>query len=167
MLTTSRASLLPVKAGTHDELTDRAKVICNGLVEKAAPTGHDSTITFLGSEKFPVHIWHARIKVLAKFKGEAPPEIDLFYPQLDPAHIMGNGPEQIDIQPGQRYRFYLKPALDGKGFVGTLDGDFDDGFAVEPLMKNEPDGSPPLLPKEASNWPPIMCGPLRRRQISL
>jgi hypothetical protein len=54
------------------------------------------------------------------------------------------------LMPGKRYRFYLKDTPGQMYYVGVLDGQFDDAFAVQPLAAAEPDDSGlPLTRDEA------------------
>lgn len=139
----------PVLTITPEQLVERADVVCNGLVLDVTKTGRKGEVVLHGNKGLAAEWWKARIKVLSVFKGSAPTEIEMTFPQLDweKVKMVNNGPLQIGIAPQKRYRFYLNHAA--KAYVGALDGEFDDGGAVEALSATEPDNEPPFLKVEA------------------
>jgi hypothetical protein len=77
-----------------------------------------------------------------------------------------NGPIQIGLENDKRYRFFLKGTSKPGIFVGVLDGQYDDGFAVIPLIDTEHDDSAYIPSTEAiqiaqrymeKNYPDIPC----------
>jgi len=93
----------------------------------------------------------AQIEVLAVFKGDAGKEIHLDYLHLLPRDVFcGTGtPPPPPLLLGKRYRFYLKSVEGQPWYVNVCHGEYDDGFAMEPLMEKESDDNPPLLEEEA------------------
>ena len=91
----------------------------------------------------------AIIKVLHVFKGEPLAEFEFQYRISDASKPERNGAMHIDLEKGKRYRFFLKPGDAPGQYVGVLDGNFDDNFAVEMLWPDEPDDSPYLHQDEA------------------
>jgi hypothetical protein len=83
----------------------------------------------------------ATVKLAKLIKGIIPSTFEIRYPQTDEDDRVMNGPLQIDLAVGKRYRFYLNPVAGKKWYVGALAGEFDDGAAVQPL-----DPDPPLPP---------------------
>jgi hypothetical protein len=143
-ISASSLSARGVRVPGPDELAAQSTLICNGLVESIAEDGTD---------KGHVNPWEsvnhftAKIKVLHVFKGDAPAEIEIKYP-LGP-NGLGNGPIQIQLTAGARFRFFLKSGPNAPYYVGVLDGQYDDGFAVEPLSPQEPDDSAYIPQAEA------------------
>ncbi len=131
-----------------------ATFICTGTIVSVDNTGIKSEVPFpgVGPEVFYFVRLRARVKVLHTFKGTKPAEFELNYDILDPDEYrepMGNGPERILLQIGARYRFFLKPG-GGKGeYVGVLQGELDDCFAVDPLWPDEKDSDSYLKKDEA------------------
>jgi hypothetical protein len=155
----SSAMARPVVAYTPDELAARAQIICVGVPTKITVSEEKGTITLPGNEPDPVRTVIATIRVLGVTKGVVGSEIELRYPALDYEALkargingVANGPMQIDLETEKRYRFYLKPAGAGKGYVGALAGDFDDGFAVVGL--DAPAPLPPIAPPVGAYVPP-------------
>jgi hypothetical protein len=133
-----------------DELEPQATLICNGTVLSTESTNVTKDFIYPNINPSSHHeiMMLAKIKVLHVFKGDAPEEIALSYrsntdePEIDGAmHIM--------LQKGQRYRFFLKAGPAPGQYVGVLDGNFDDNFAVEKLWPNEHDDSPYLRKDDA------------------
>lgn len=152
-----------------EEMADQATLICNGVVE---------AITENSIDKDLVRPWDsvthltAKIKIVHVFKGNAPPEIEIAYRS---GPHPPNGPYQIHLTEGERYRFFLKNGKSGSSFVSVLDKQYDDGFAVEPLAPKEPDDSPYVSEKEAKalveqwlkqNHPDFMSSFLKRGETS-
>jgi len=137
-------------AWTSDELAEKAGIVCNGLVtdisvsSESRPVKYESVIPDTHQMKTVT----AKIKVLSKFKGDVPEEIEIRYPKED-TNISINRPSQIDLQSGKRYRFHLKSVPGQPYYVSFLDGKFDDAPSVELLADNERDDNPPLFRKEA------------------
>jgi hypothetical protein len=144
------ADARPVRAYLPEELEPMATLICNGAVLSVEQM-ELKDYSYPGVGPPVIHEWRmrARIKVLHVFKGDAPAEIELRYTTWIPDQLMGNNPEHIALQKGERYRFFLKPDGRNAGFVGVLDGAIDDGFAVELLSANDPDDSSYLRKEQA------------------
>ncbi len=136
----------------------RAPIVCNGEVIELENTLEKGMAVLPHYEKnfcIPVEFWKAKIKVLSTFKGKVPDEIELRFPQIDQhplndkTTIISDGPIQISLKPKGRYRFFLEAVPGQKWYVGVVDGDFDDGYAVQPLEDKESDDSPLFLKEEA------------------
>jgi hypothetical protein len=114
-----------------EELAALAEVICEGT-----PTSVTFTADKVVMQDVPMRIYLAKIKVAAKTKGDVSEEIELRFRREDHGNGMAisNGPEQIRLEVGKKYRFYLKKGEKGI-YVGVLDDSYDDGFAVVPLEK--------------------------------
>ena len=136
---------------TPDDLAEKAEIICNGLVTDITVSPKSRSVKYenVNPDTHLMKIATARIKVLAKFKGDVAEEIQICYPQLDEEGIRVNPPQQIRLLPKKHYRFYLKSVPDQPYYVSALDGKFDDAAAVEPLADNERDDNPPLCKEEA------------------
>ena len=122
---------------TPEELAQKATLICNGRVESITEGRTDKGT---GGSWDSITFFTAKIKVLHVFKGEAPSEIEIKYRS---GPNVPNGPIQVDLIKGERFRFYLKKGMGESSFVGVLEGKYDDGFAVEPLPPKEPDDGAP------------------------
>jgi hypothetical protein len=143
----------PVRVWLPEELEAKASLVCNGTVIAIAESGIKKDFPYPNVSPPTSHeivLW-AKIKVLHVFKGQAPAEIELRYLVLQPtsALMIIDGPMHIDLQKGSRYRFFLKPDVARGEYVGVLDGEMDDNFAVEELSLGEPDDSPYLHKEEA------------------
>lgn len=141
----------PVRPWLPEELEPRADLICNGTVISVEDTGikMNSSYPNVSPPSLPEMVVLAKIKVLHVFKGKAPAVIEFRCRVLQPKTEIGDGPEHVDLGKGLRYRFFLKPDKTGDGYVGVLDGNIDDNYAVEFLCPNESDDSPYLQKDEA------------------
>jgi hypothetical protein len=134
----------------------RSPIVCNGKVVSLENTLEKSSIYYPGfkSNPLPLEIWKARIKVLSTSKGKVPDEIEVRFTQIDQhpvdnrTTVIADGPIEIRFMTGLRYRLFLQPVPGQSWYLGALDGDFDDGYAVQPLADIEPDDSPPPLSRE-------------------
>ncbi len=133
----------PVQGWTQEQLTYKSQVVCIGVVVKVVATSEKYRIQLLTNTPDRVHTMIATVKVITAIKGNVPASLQIHYPQLDEDDVVVNGPIQINLAVGKRYRFYLNPMAGKKWYVGALAGEFDDGAAVQPL---DPDVSPPLPP---------------------
>lgn len=119
-----------VDVPTPEDLAKKADIICDGIPLKIVRT--DERVVM---HKVPMRVAVATIKVTAKVKGNMPDQIEFRFRQVVFANNVSNiaYPQlQVQLLPGNRYRFFLKK--DAKGnYVGILDDDFDDGFAVVPI----------------------------------
>ncbi len=151
------ASARLVRIYSSDELAEMADVVINGIpvqlgsaLDKLEKDDREKTDQ---SSSLPMRSMVARIKVIGTWKGEVSTEIQIRYSVLDWRLISGgivNGPQRIGLEKNKRYRFYLKEPEEGtKYYTGVLEGDYDEGGAVEYLDEQESDASPPLLKKEA------------------
>ncbi|HUH84224.1 MAG TPA: hypothetical protein VLX85_06415 [Stellaceae bacterium] len=144
------AARVPVT--TPDELPPRADLVVNAVPTRIATT--EERRTKGGDPAVPTRLMVAHLAVLGVLKGSAPGEIELHFPILDVAAVRGaviNGPRDVELQSGRRYRFFLR-AVPGKSrYVTALDGELDEGGAVQPLNDREGDASPPLLRQEAAD----------------
>jgi len=130
-----------------EELEPQASLICNGTVLSIDETGMTKDFTYKNvyPPTFREMVLQAKIKVVHVFKGQAPEEIKFSYRVQMPGPDF-DGPDHVDLEKGKRYRFFLKPGDTPGQYVGVLDGQFDDNYAVEELWPNEPNDSP-YLPK--------------------
>ena len=97
----------------------------------------------------------ATVRTLGVNKGELAFRFEFRFLTLNTEQPIVNGPNLAYVQPGGRYRFYLKKSDDF--YVSMLDGEFDDGFAVHPLAPDEAADSLPLFDRDAS--------PIARREF--
>jgi len=138
-----------VLVATPDELTARAEIVVNAIPTKIDLTDERG---YKADSAVPTRLVVARLKVIGIVKGSAPGEIELRFPVLDIKAISGaliNGPLDVTLDRGRRYRFYLRTVSGQSWYVTVLDGELDDGTAVQPLDDREADGSAPLLRAEA------------------
>jgi len=121
---------------TPEELFERAEVVFIGTVLQIEETGLKGEKKRGEREPIPTKQYKAVIQVEQVKKGTAPKRINMLYfstdwDRLGTLHVMINGPWEIQLLEGNRYKFYLKrSSTDGESYIGVLDGEFDDGSAV-------------------------------------
>jgi hypothetical protein len=132
---------------TLAELAKRADIICTGIPLKVEVIEEKKAEDFLNYIiPPPKRITVARIKVTAVTKGVLPGEIELRFPapaQKTLTLDAGEAGEDIKLEPGVHYRFYLKRVPGELWYVSALDGEAHEGPAVRQTGKE-----PPPLPKE-------------------
>ena len=143
------ASARPVSSVKPEEMEAQANLICNGVVSSVKQLGGEKDYSYpnISPSLQREIVMVARIKTLHVFKGAAPSEIEITY--RNSADMVPDGAEHIILQKGQRYRFFLKPGNAPRQYVGILNGEFDDNFAVQALCSGEPDDSPYVSEKDA------------------
>lgn len=133
---------------TPEQLWPKAEVIVIGQVEDVEITRESRELR--ASDKVPVSVQMAKAKVrtLGVNKGELAFEFEFrfFTPTVDLPDK--RGPTLVDIQPGGRYRFYLKK--NGDHYISVLHGGYDDGYAVHLLAPGESPTALPTLDRDAS-----------------
>jgi hypothetical protein len=138
----------PVREIPPEELFAKAEVVANGKVIDVVMTDRKSQIPLGANQPLKVKIAEARIRRIGVSKGDVSGEFKLLFPVFDPDNgPIVNGPILPCPTKNKRYRFYLK--RQDSGFVTVLNEEFDSGFAVQPLAKDEPDDSSPLFKDEA------------------
>lgn len=139
----------PVRQAAPEELGQAAEIVVNGLVESVKLTDERGELRLGSNQPVPIRFAEATIKTLGVSKGEIAPVFTLRFATYEPDHASPiiNGPLFTGVELGHRYRLYLK-RKDGL-YAGVLDGEFDDGAAVQPLAPGESDASSPLLKEEA------------------
>jgi len=139
----------PVIPFFPEELEPKASLICNGTVISVEETGIKKNFSYpnISPSVNVEKVMLAKIKVLHVFKGQAPAEIEFRYRVSTQVAI--DGADHIELEKGKRYRFFLKPDDVRGGYVGVLEGNFDDNNAVEELWPHEPDDDPWLTKDEA------------------
>jgi len=137
---------------SSEEMEQAADLIITGKVK----TVEDSLTTVASPYQDPSppappeHIMHAFVKVLHTFKGITDEdEIDFRYRVTDPNYASKNQPFHAKLEPGCRYRFFLKQDDSGHGYVGVLDGKIDDLFDIQALGPDEADDQPYIKKEEA------------------
>lgn len=145
------AAARPVKMWTIDELAARSAVVANGLVLNVSPDGPAPPKRLLSNTPVPQQAFRAQVKILAAFQGQPAAAIAVRYnaTDMEKARMIMNGPREIFLEKGKRYRFYLNPAPDGDGYVGALAGEFDDGSAVQALAPGVADDAKPVTLERA------------------
>ena len=132
---------------TPEELSEMAEVVIVGTVLEVKKTSLKGEKLLGNNEPVPTTQYRAVINVEDIKKGSAPKKIQLFYFATDwegmreerkGEHVtMIGGPLDITLAEGNRYKFYLKAsASDTNSYVSILDGDFDDGRAVEEIKED-------------------------------
>jgi hypothetical protein len=132
------------KVVTPEQLLPISSVICNGTVLKLEKMGEPQQSGT--APKFECTSWKAHIKLLSAYKGQLPAEFDLYYTEK---FFPMDGPIGFKLLESNRYRFYLNPAPDGRGYNVALENDTDNLWSVEPLLANTPDNAPPIFEEEA------------------
>lgn len=143
------AERAPVTA--PDELLARADLVVNAVPTRVAATEERGNKG--GDPAVPARFVVAHLAVIGVLKGSAPEAIELRFPALDVGAVRGvliNGPLDVAVEPGRRYRFYLKAVPGESWYVTALDGALDDGGAVQASQRDETDASPPLLRQQAA-----------------
>jgi hypothetical protein len=88
---------------TPDELIEKSTLVCNGMPTEIVVTGETSE-----KRDYPTIGYSATIKVLKVLKGDPTvTTIKLHYFHLAPEVHIGNGPMEICLEQGKRYRIYL------------------------------------------------------------
>jgi hypothetical protein len=132
-----------------EELANKSTLVCNGTPTEIATNGERS---FKPHSAFDLQTlgYTANIKVLKVLKGDPTVStITLHYFHLTPGLEIGNGPIEICLETGKRYRFYLRQEKNSTIYVPCLMGDFDDGLSVEAFTVKQTDDSKPLSKAEA------------------
>ena len=145
-----RAAAREPVAAAPDDLLTRADLVVNAVPTKIVRTDVKGQ---KGDSTVPTRLVVARLRVVGVLKGSAGGEIELHYPVLDVGAVHGalaNGPLDLAIDTGRRYRFYLHQAAGESWYVTALDGELDDQSAAQPLSRKEANDSPPLLRAEAT-----------------
>ncbi len=106
-----------------------------GEVEEVTPTRETRDLRLGNNAAVPVRVMRATVRTLGVNKGELAFRFEFRFLTLNTEQPIVNGPNLAYVQPGGRYRFYLKKSDDF--YVSMLDGEFDDGFAVHPLAPDE------------------------------
>ena len=141
----------PVNPLFPEELEPKASLICNGTVISVEETGIKKNFSYpnISPSSHEEIVMLAKIKVLHVFKGQASAVIEFRYRVTKPKEIEVDGADHVSLQKDGRYRFFLKPDDARGGYVGVLEGNFDDNYAVEGLWPHEPDDNPYLKKEEA------------------
>ncbi len=148
ILITALAEAREMRGYGPEEVEAMASLICNGkVVSIEAVAKKDYFYPEWG--KHTEYEKDAQIRVLHVFKGSAPEIIQFTYRANDPKKRLADGGEHVFLQKGERCRFFLKEKPGGEGFVGVLDGEFDDNFAVELMSPAEKDDTPYLRQTDA------------------
>jgi len=123
---------------TPESLVGESSYVCNGLVLRVAPNGETSNkwdISTIG--------YSAEIKVLKSLKGNPISNLIVVrYFHTDPNRY-SNGPEEICLEQGKRYRFYLSKDDNNPFYVPCRATGVDDGDSVELMSDKEPDDNKP------------------------
>src|ERR1700677_3704251 len=138
-----------IKTWTPGELAKRADIICTGTLTKVEVIEVSEPGDALNYKPVaPKRVTSARIKVISTEKGVVPDEIELRYPAYDERFKFSTeeAPDHIKLEPGTSYRFYLKRVGGELWYVGALDGEANDGAAVQSTEMKE--GSGALLSKK-------------------
>lgn len=137
-------SLYPV---TPETLWPKAEVIVIGQVEDIQMTRETRELRAEGRPVAPVRVAHATVRTLGMNKGDLTFRFAFHFVTIDTDRPLTDGPVLVEMQPGGRYRFYLKKQ--GTYYVGALEGEYDHGYAVQPMAVNESSRSLPLLHRDA------------------
>ena len=132
LLSHAMASARIYATASPDDMAGPSTLICNGVVESITDAGTGKNV-----DHSEMGMFTAKIKVLHILKGKAGDELEFQYKNNE--WLIPNGANQIQLEKGKRYRFFLKNGATPSYFVGVLEGAVDDGSAVEPLLPNEPD----------------------------
>jgi len=140
ILVINAAEARPVKLWTPAELFERSEIVVVGKPTKVEPTGKTGTIQ-LGERNpmIPVAFYLAKVQILQTIKGlPIEKEITVEYSQVDHSQldppVIVNGPGRFWVEEGGLFLLYLNKSGSGV-YVGTLNGDFDDGQASKLLAR--------------------------------
>ncbi len=115
-----------------EELRRLSSIVLQGTVTRIEHTDGKGSKKLPGADPLPANEIRATIHVDVLEKGSAPPDLVFHYLNVEPGVLTRNGPIEIHLETGKRYRFYLKSVGKHHGeFVPVLQGQFDDGWAVE------------------------------------
>ena len=124
---------------TPQELSDKADVVFTGAVLQVKETGLKSEKKLGQNEPIPTKQYKALIQVEQVEKGSPSGKISLLYFSVDWDKLgtaLTDGPWEIYLSEGKRYKFYLKrSSSDAENYLSVLDGEFDDGSAVEEVKQ--------------------------------
>lgn len=129
-----------------EELEPKASLICTAEALSVETVSSPQPYTYYKDYALLEQTNRARLKILHRFKGDSLAEIDLIFRTSSGPVV--NGPMHITMQPGQRYRCYLKPGDKPGQYVSVLDGKIDDCYAVFSLWLNEKNDSPCLTKED-------------------
>ena len=131
-----------------EELEKGSTLVCNASVESVVDTGKPATGKWVPEKRM-----EAKLKVLHVFKGEAAPEIVVAYRTIDwkrVNEVVDDGPQEIQLKVGGRYRFFLVPDQAPGVFLDVQWKTPDEFYAVQPLGGTERDDNPCLGSSGAS-----------------
>jgi len=156
------AEARPVHWWTPKELCDKADFVIIGTPVSIEKVGEDTIRLGETTPMLPTAGYLARIRVnhliyaktneplpnQADPARATPDNIEFRYSNLDFTRIqaIANGPFRIYLEKDVMYIIYLKkdPKHEG-GYVGALDGEFDDGQAVIRVIPPETKPAPPTV----------------------
>ena len=139
---------------TPEELTEKSSFVCNGTPTEVVTNGETGT---KGHALFPTVGYSAKIRVLKVLKGGptiATITLRYFHIasgfQLVPGAVMQDGPREICLEQGRRYRLYLRRSEEQQVYVPCLMGaSIDDGSSAEAFAEGQADDSKPFTIGEA------------------
>jgi hypothetical protein len=139
----ARAFRLP----TPDEMDKASTLVCNAVVESITDTGKPDNQGNWTQKRM-----EAKLKLLHVFKGNASSEITISYRALDLSHdqFVDDGPQDIQLKVGGRYRFFLVPDQVPGVYTDVQWQTSDEEFAAQPLGAQEHDDSPYIGQEEAA-----------------
>ena len=134
-----------VHAWSSDQLNSRSSLICEGTVVSIKQVGASQQFDY-GGMKCPEVIMLAKIHVTRLLKGKADTEIEFRYRAVQPptitsqqkgvtipvSHFVVDGPCHIMLAKGMKFKFFLIPASDSRGYISVMEGDPDDTQPVSP-----------------------------------
>jgi hypothetical protein len=129
-----------------DELDKASTLICNAVVESVTDTGKPIVGVLCPEKRM-----EAKLKVLHVFKGRANAQITIAYRNIDWTHltIITDGPDEIHLEPGSRYRFFLVPDQVPGVYTDAQYKTQDEALATQPLGVQEHDDSAYVSKAEA------------------
>ncbi|MGA3171870.1 MAG: hypothetical protein ABSE62_12765 [Chthoniobacteraceae bacterium] len=116
-----------------DELCERSSLVCDGMVLDVTPREFKEEKKNNGNT-LPVRVYSAKVKVLSVLKGKPVDTLEMRFEVRDTRGMVTDGPREISLKEGEKYRFYLNQDANKNCYWGYLQGELDDAQSVGPIL---------------------------------